>query len=198
MANRAGQEIRRVDRGDRSGRSSMAKGRSAGDREISPLVEWFGNLSCWGWSRRDWACNLAPPAIALLIVAPICVALFDRAPPFQFVSGVITPRPAFAGSTVTVTWEVKNEGSNECGGTVYRVIVDAKGTQWQLAPSDAIYARVRRGNTFSVNFTLPEFMAHGPAVYHSLPRYWCNWAQRIWPVHGDAPPITFNVISGDR
>lgn len=129
-----------------------------------------------------------------MLVAPIAMAVFNRTAPFVFVYGQIAPSMARAGQVVTVTWWVRDQSKSECGGTVIRVLVDSQGVQWTLAPTPAVYTQVRKGDTFSVNFNLPENMAAGPATYHSLPRYWCNWAQHLWPVHGAAPPITFTVI----
>lgn len=151
-------------------------------------------MNCWHWTRREWICHLMPPAVCLLVLAPLLFYVTDRKPPFEFASGVLTPRAAYAGQVVTVTWTTRNESGNDCDGVVYRILIDSQGVQWTLAPTEAVYARVRKGSAFSVNFNLPDGMAPGPAVYHSLPRYWCNWAQQLWPVQGQAPRLNFTVL----
>ncbi len=127
-------------------------------------------------------------ALAIMVVIPA----LDRELPFVREGGSIRPPDPLPGQAITVVW--RGHRSRECPGTVRRWIVDSQGTMWRFADAAADYRKsAQRDGILPRTFTLPDAIAPGPATYHSVASFTCNWTQAWWPIVGEAPPLLFAV-----
>jgi hypothetical protein len=148
---------------------------------------------------RTSTCHAIASVVTTIVLFYPALLLFDRAPPFEFVVGTISPArmdgKIYPGGPVTIEWRIKELRHADCGGTIRRTLVDSKGTVYEMAPVTALYAQLREQDHFKRTFSLPDGFSSGPAAYYQAkPTYWCNWVQKaIWPVSAESPRVYFNV-----
>jgi len=142
-----------------------------------------------------------PQIIAILIVAPILWAVFDRTPPLKLYDGSISPQQVARGQNVSVIWHARFSG-RDCPGLSQRELVDADGNLWpKLARGRKGIFRPnpldkKQGIVTTPPLSIPDQMSYGVAQYRVTQFYYCNWLQKImrWPIVEVSPPIQFEVV----
>jgi hypothetical protein len=132
--------------------------------------------------------------LAVLVITPPSIMLFDRREPVTIISGTLEPNTIRSGDPVIVTWTIKENRS--CSGDLRRVVVDSVGKVHEFIIEPTIYHEVLTSpRTFVKRFNMPYGMAPGAATYYGVGTRWCNVLQQfIWPMPFKSPGISFTVL----
>lgn len=133
--------------------------------------------------------------VAFLVVGPVTYFLFDREPPYEYLSGEVFPPDPEIGSQISVHWRVKF--NRFCPGWVQRDITDRRGYVWHNVgtPVKNILHAINGAEADIVNsFELPRQLGIGPAHYQAHVSYRCNWLQNwVWPILVSTPVLSFEI-----
>lgn len=144
--------------------------------------------------------NLLIVPLAAIVAAAIAVWVFvvDRAPPFEYVSTDLSPRPVEEGGILrvsrTVVWH------RDCDGEIFREVVKPGG---QIVHYDRGYrpypfhlGRVTATSTFDLPpVMLSPDQPRGTAIYRGRVRFTnCGFTSRIWPLEVPFQEAAFEVV----
>lgn len=148
--------------------------------------------------------NVLIVPLAALTAAAIAlwVMVWDRAPPFEYVSTDLSPRPVEEGGILRVSRTV--EWHRNCDGEIYREIVKPGGQVVQYdrgyRPYPFHLGRVSANSTFE----LPPVMLspdayRGTAFYRGRVRFTrCGITSRILPIEVEFQEVGFEVVRRNR
>lgn len=133
----------------------------------------------------------------LFVVTPATFIFWDRSVPFENLHTFASPAIAHPGEKVNIVVTLMNVTRN-CQGYVDRLIVDARGNIFYQGKFPLVY---QYGSTPDRHFiktvdvpTKAEGVAVGPALYRSIPTFWCNPVQRLWPIQGKPMEVAFTIV----
>lgn len=135
--------------------------------------------------------NILAAIFAFAIMVPFSWMAGDREPAAIRHSGFVTPSVVAPGTEATVTWTVTIRRA--CDGEVRRVITDADGIEWRLAPVPSQVDRAVGKKVITRSFIIPLGAAPGPATYKSVVTSYCNPLHYIWPVVNEKPSVDFEI-----
>lgn len=143
-------------------------------------------------------CRAALGVVALTL-ALITALMFDRRPPFEYISTTIEPSPAVEGEAIEIHRHVV--WHRTCDGEIYKEIVRPSG---RIADYDRGYrpfpARMGRQRSAPGRIVLPRDMLEGEgprgvAIYRGRVRFpACGLTSRIWPIEVPFQEIPFEVV----
>ena len=143
-----------------------------------PLVIWFATLAAFG----SW----------------VAVMFQDNEPPHTYVSGKITPDPAWPGARVTLDLTT-TDGTRSCPGSVTRELFNDETGEHIVTydPTPSAVAKQKSNNEVNKTFLLPETFKGAKRVrYEGRVCFRCNPLHTVFPdlVCTDTPKIVFGVI----
>lgn len=144
---------------------------------------------------RMVACAVAASAVSMVTVVPMVLIFGDRSLPFDY-GHVYPASPVVAPGEAAVNVFTVKSVRKDCDGAFDRYMTDAKGTRFFLGSYRTDYRRGLAASgwrRFESTWAVPTAAAPGPALYETEPRFWCNWAQRVLPIHADPVRVRVHV-----
>lgn len=152
------------------------------------MSEWFRDL-------------LTPVGITILaifaavgwLLGNTIFAIIDRDPPIEYIEARAVEQSVVAGQPITILFDVDRKRICRVL-SVYRYIVDHRGTQYSVATYEI--ARTRPGRErYDRSITVPENVVPGEASYFIRLQYGCNWYQvLVSPLIVESPRVRFMVL----
>lgn len=152
---------------------------------MATILPRLGTVASWHEHVR--------PAIWSVVLLTVIVGtlLYDRRPPFEYVSTQISPQIARAGGQIVIHRHVI--WYRQCEGIAWTEIVGAdrvitaydRGTRSPYELGDVHASRI---------ITLPQAMRQGEATYRGVIRFSrCGLTSRWWPIEVPYQEVSFEV-----
>lgn len=120
------------------------------------------------------------------------VMALDNVPPYDYVSGIISPDPARQGGRVVLTWQIKTH--RLCPGSVQRTLIDnATGkVVAQYDPTPASLTVSLNDTELKKSFLLPDDLPN-ELRYEAVVSFRCNPLQALFPIKVYVPTVIFHI-----
>lgn len=135
--------------------------------------------------------------VIVLIGAPLAFWSLDRRPPLLAAEGRAVTETVYPGQMLVVEWTLTF--GRACPGRSYRRLRDG---YFVDIPDMELAGRVpadKLGEPWKIrqSIQIPRSLPAGLWYFEARPEYVCNLVHRLFPVHGNLPPIPFLVLSRD-
>lgn len=142
----------------------------------------------------------------------MCIALslaflifWDRTPPITYLMPFAQPNEIRPGGDTRLAMRL-DKVSRICHGRFTRSFIDSTGRRFPMGTYDTVYQYyVTKDDPTPVYYKwvrIPMTDAdarevhEGPGVYESLPEWWCNPVQRLYPIQGAPVRIAIKMLPG--
>lgn len=166
---------------------------------MGPLGRRYLEFLLAAWNRikdKNVTCVALAMLFSAVFVVPPILIFGDRSLPFQY--GLAYSKSEFlhAGQRATNVFAIRELKKN-CNGEFDRFFTDAHGNRFFLGTLRTSYMHgliVLNGRRFEKDWNVPLGAEPGPGLYETIPRFWCNLVQAIYPIPADPVKIKVTIL----
>lgn len=147
-------------------------------------------------------CHIVAATVCTLATMGLLI-FWDRSAPIEYLMPYATPNEIHAGDHTRLVMRL-SKVSRMCKGEFTRSFVDSGGRRFAMGKFETVYQYFVNSETKQLTYpkdiTIPltdadaKAVAAGPGVYESLPEWWCNPVQWLYPIQGVPVRIPIKIL----